>query len=90
MKEMISEIVATVKNDRSNRSITIEVKKENINPEKPKPRKKKNKSAEEQNKENKITEGSECTLCKKGKIIKGKTAYGCSEWKNGCTFRLPL
>lgn len=32
-------------------------------------------------------EGQVCPLCGKGIIIKGKTAYGCSEWKNGCTFR---
>ena len=31
--------------------------------------------------------GTVCPVCGKGKIIKGKTAYGCSEWKNGCTFR---
>lgn len=31
--------------------------------------------------------GKPCPLCGKGTIIKGKTAYGCSEWKNGCTFR---
>ena len=28
-----------------------------------------------------------CPKCKKGEIIKGKTAYGCSEWKAGCNFR---
>ncbi|HPT21819.1 MAG TPA: DNA topoisomerase, partial [Bacteroidales bacterium] len=27
-----------------------------------------------------------CPKCKKGTIIKGKTAYGCSEYRNGCTF----
>jgi len=30
--------------------------------------------------------GTVCPLCHKGHIIKGNTAYGCSEWKNGCTF----
>ena len=35
-------------------------------------------------------EGQICPLCGKGTIIKGKTAYGCSEWKNGCTFRKPF
>lgn len=34
--------------------------------------------------------GQPCPLCGKGTIIKGKTAYGCSEWKSGCTFRKPL
>ena len=34
--------------------------------------------------------GSACPLCGKGRIIKGKTAYGCDRWKEGCTFRLPF
>ena len=34
--------------------------------------------------------GQPCPLCGKGTVIKGKTAYGCSEWKNGCTFRKPF
>lgn len=38
----------------------------------------------------KISEGQPCPLCGKGTIIKGKTAYGCSEWKNGCQFRKPF
>ena len=35
-------------------------------------------------------EATICPLCGKGTIIKGKTAYGCSEWKNGCTYRKPF
>jgi len=31
--------------------------------------------------------GKACPICGKGIIIKGKTAYGCSDWKNGCSFR---
>ena len=31
-----------------------------------------------------------CPKCKKGGLLKGKTAYGCSQWKEGCTFRLPF
>ncbi|WP_343329902.1 DNA topoisomerase 3 [Polaribacter staleyi] len=27
-----------------------------------------------------------CPKCKKGSILKGKTAYGCSNYKNGCDF----
>ena len=34
--------------------------------------------------------GKACPVCGTGIIIKGKTAYGCSQWKNGCTFRLPF
>jgi len=35
-------------------------------------------------------EGSKCPLCGKGIMLKGKTAYGCSEWKNGCSYRIPF
>ena len=31
--------------------------------------------------------GQPCPLCGKGHVIKGKTAYGCSEWRNGCEWR---
>ena len=29
-----------------------------------------------------------CPKCKKGKVIKGKTAYGCSAYKSGCDFKV--
>ncbi len=34
--------------------------------------------------------GQACPVCGKGHIIKGKTAYGCDRWREGCTFRLPF
>lgn len=34
--------------------------------------------------------GQPCPLCGKGTVIKGKMAYGCSEWRNGCTYRKPF
>ena len=34
--------------------------------------------------------GKPCPLCGKGVIIKGKTAYGCSNWKAGCQYRQPF
>ncbi len=34
--------------------------------------------------------GMPCPICHEGHIIKGKTAYGCSRWKEGCTYRLPF
>lgn len=34
--------------------------------------------------------GQPCPVCGHGTIIKGKTAYGCSRWKEGCTFRRPF
>lgn len=34
--------------------------------------------------------GTVCPVCGKGHIIKGKTAYGCDRWKEGCTYRRPF
>ena len=34
--------------------------------------------------------GMPCPLCHEGHIIKGKAAYGCSRWREGCTYRLPF
>lgn len=31
-----------------------------------------------------------CPKCGQGSIIKGKSAYGCSQWKQGCSLRLPM
>ena len=37
-----------------------------------------------------IRAGSQCPLCGQGKVIKGNTAYGCSRWREGCTWRKPF
>ena len=34
--------------------------------------------------------GKPCPLCGKGVVIKGRTAYGCSLWREGCAFKLPF
>jgi DNA topoisomerase-3 len=31
-----------------------------------------------------------CPKCGKGRVLKGKNSYGCSEWKAGCDLRLPF
>ena len=39
--------------------------------------------------ESKITSDTlVCPKCKKGTIIKGNTAYGCSDYKPGCDFKV--
>ncbi|WP_100612863.1 type IA DNA topoisomerase [Confluentibacter lentus] len=35
-----------------------------------------------------IPETLVCPKCKKGTVMKGKTAYGCSNYKSGCDFRV--
>ena len=95
LKQMLIEIVANVKNDWGT-TITIQeaVKEEAKSTKKPtKDKKASDKKAtpkpkKEKKTESKNSEPLSCPLCKVGKILKGKTAYGCSEWKQGCTFRL--
>ena len=37
-----------------------------------------------------LLEGSQCPKCKKGEVIKGNTAYGCTQFKEGCDFKVPF
>ncbi len=34
--------------------------------------------------------GMLCPVCRRGLIIRGNTQYGCSRWKEGCTYREPF
>ena len=102
LKQMVSEIVMSVLSDNTNRRITIQdaaaaqagekVKQEpqtrERKPGAPKEKKPKATPAATSNADSLV--GQPCPLCGKGTIIKGKTAYGCSEWKNGCTYRKAL
>lgn len=92
LKQMLTQIVMNVRNDYSRKSIEIEeVKEPEEKPaKKTSPRKKKEPTEKKKEKTStpKPDEAVLCPLCKKGKLLKGKTAYGCSEWKAGCTFRL--
>ena len=95
LKQMVNEVVHSVLSDNTNRRVTVvaDTPKESTSKEVKKkrasaPRKPKTETAKEQ--PLKIDDsmlGKACPLCGKGIIIKGKTAYGCSDWKNGCTFR---
>lgn len=105
LKQMVTDIVHTVLADNTNRRVTLikeeEEKKADRKKKVSKPSPKKKTSQAEATKkqtpapaeahpDTPIKEGAPCPVCGKGHIIKGKTAYGCSEWKNGCTFRHPL
>lgn len=80
LKQMVDGIVKQVLSDNENRRVSLAqptTAKEEAPAEK-KPRKKV------------VREGSTCPECGKGKVIKGNTAYGCSRWKEGCSFRKPF
>ncbi len=37
-----------------------------------------------------ISDALACPKCKKGTILKGNTAYGCTTYKSGCDFKVPF
>lgn len=95
LKQMVHQVVINVLSDQTGRTITIE----QASPEKPQPEKepKEKKPRKPRAKKEKTTGQPAtttvpakpvCPICKKGSILRGKTAYGCSEYKNGCTFRM--
>ena len=96
LKEQINQIVKDVLSDNSARHVTIATEEDL----KKKPAAKKttarkpsatgtSQPATPAANEDPIV-GKPCPLCGKGTIIKGKTAYGCSNWKEGCQYRLPF
>lgn len=91
LKQMVREIVNAVLSDNSSRRITLEATAPAKEIKKIAARKKA-KSVRKPSSDKLVADdsilGKACPICGKGIIIKGKTAYGCSEWKKGCTFRL--
>ena len=100
LKEQIKTIVNSVLADNSNRRVTImsdsDLKKKMAPKaeQAPKPKvKKKPVNSQQQTSNNQQTDeyvGKPCPVCGQGTIIKGKTAYGCSRWREGCNFRKPF
>ena len=101
LKEQITDIVNEVLRDNSNRHITLTTE-EDLKKKIAKKKSSTAKKASQPTAQNSVqastttlsaTEniiGKPCPLCHEGTIIKGKTAYGCSNWKKGCTFRQPF
>lgn len=86
LKEMVQNVVDDVMRDNTGSTIAVPADKPSAdkpaaNPEKPaKSRAPRIKSIEE----------IACPLCGTGHLLKGKTAYGCSNYRTGCTLRLPF
>ncbi len=105
LKQMVTEIVNTVMLDNSNRRVTtvVEQPKKAVSKKKAAPKAKKASEGidpsrpagprrDDMPSQTNLDAiiGQPCPLCGKGHIIKGKTAYGCSEWRNGCGWRKAL
>ena len=104
LKQQVTEIVYDVLRDNSNRRVTITTDEDLKKAKKKKTAATKKAAAKtaastknaaaspqpatsEPSADDSII-GTTCPVCGKGTIIKGKTAYGCSNWKNGCTYRV--
>ena len=98
LKTQISDIVKDVLTDNSSRHVTVttdEDLKKRISRKVASPVKKKASNSASKAKAaslptNDTIIGKTCPVCGKGSIIKGKSAYGCSRWKEGCKFVLPF
>ncbi|WP_271405128.1 type IA DNA topoisomerase [Tenacibaculum soleae] len=77
MKKMVDELVYEVRS-------SSKIKRLSSENEAPKTKLKKSASKK------KTVVGKECPKCKKGQLLKGNTAYGCSAYKTGCNFKLPF
>ncbi len=82
ISEMMRQIVINVLTDNSNMRIQSQQSAPASEPaEKPKkPRAPRIKSIAD----------SVCPVCGEGHVVKGRTAYGCSKFASGCTFRIPF
>ena len=80
LKQMVGSVVHEVMKQNPTRRI-VEIAPQKQETEKPK--RKSTKKVE-------IKEGAPCPKCGKGVIIKGRTAYGCSLWREGCDWRQPF
>ncbi len=91
LKLMVMDIVTNVRN-AGYKVITIEENSNNAKKNDKSSKEKKSKQPNKTDKKPKTKKESnkdvKCPICGKGVLIKGKSAYGCSEWKSGCKFTI--
>jgi len=80
LKQMVSDIVFHVKHDSSEKKIEIVTEEE-----------KKSKATDKSKKEKSSKKQAlVCPRCKEGTMLKGKSAWGCSKYKDGCKTLIPF
>ena len=77
MKHMVSELVLDVMREKKSDVLKNSIVAQTIQTEEPKSKAKKSKDVH-------------CPKCQKGIPLKGKNGYGCSRWKEGCNFIVPM
>ena len=95
LKGLVREMVQEVKTDRSGRAVSS-VKSEESGVKSEQGANKKNAAspgaAATKNNSSLLTPNSSlgpCPACQTGHILRGKTAFGCARFREGCQFRLP-
>ena len=89
LKQMIGEIVLNVLRDNSGGDIAVEQGKP-AKPKTPAASGGEDKPMKARAPRLKSIEEIPCPVCGKGHLVKGKTAFGCSEYRNGCHTVLPF
>lgn len=89
LKTLINDIVVNVLSDNTSRRIVVEQGKEEKKTVKAKKSTRKKKTAKKEI-EIQSLDVIKCPKCGSGHILKGKTAYGCSNFRSGCDLRLPF
>ncbi|MDB9723272.1 DNA topoisomerase 3 [Polaribacter sp.] len=82
MKKMVDELVVEVRSNTSKKRISSVIAREVKQAVHPK--------AQTDIKRKKQVVGKTCPKCKKGTLLKGSSAYGCSEYKNNCHVKIPF
>jgi len=84
MKKMVDELVYEVRSNKvkkrisSNNNVSLSAVENST------------KSKTKKSTKSKTVAGKTCPKCKKGSLLKGSSAYGCSEYKNNCSFKIPF
>jgi len=82
MKKMVDELVYEVRSNTTKKRISSNSDSQSAQEKSPQSRKNK--------KTKKQVVGKTCPKCKKGQLLKGSTAYGCSEYRNNCDLKIPF
>ena len=82
MKKMVDELVYEVRSHKSTTRISSATVISNVS--------EKSQTSPQKTKTKKQVAGKSCPKCSKGSLLKGTTAFGCSAYASGCTFKIPF
>lgn len=90
MKKMVDDLVTEVRMEQSKPKIISQAPTKFTNKKSKKSNNKSHPKKRTSKDSPKNISDAICPRCKKGKILKGKASYGCTQWQQGCKFRMPF